>query len=47
MEMEDKSVTQQPVVENLEDEGSLNIEDKDVMAQMGKRQQLAVRKRIG
>jgi hypothetical protein len=42
IEMEDKSMAPQPVVEDVEEERSLNVEDKDVMQQMGKRQQLAV-----
>lgn len=42
IEMDDKPHAQLPVVEDVEDqeERSLASEDKDVMVQMGKRQQL-------
>ncbi|KAF2190091.1 amino acid transporter [Zopfia rhizophila CBS 207.26] len=46
IEMEDKQVSQ-PAVDDMEatspDSASLNVEDKEVMVQMGKRQQLARR----
>ncbi|KAF2734499.1 amino acid transporter [Polyplosphaeria fusca] len=43
IEMEDKTTVQRPGEEEVGDESSLNVEDKEVMQQMGKRQQLARR----
>jgi choline transport protein len=45
MEMDHKIPVQQPALEDVEDQdtGSLSSLDKQVMAQMGKRQQLKVR----
>jgi hypothetical protein len=43
IEMDDKTQGRIPVEEDVGDDSSLNVEDKDVMQQMGKKQQLAVR----
>lgn len=45
MEIDQKTPVQQAAVEDVEDQDaeSLSAEDKQVMAQMGKRQQLKVR----
>lgn len=40
--MEDKSIAQRSVIEDVEDLRGLDVEDKEVMAQVGKKQQLKV-----
>lgn len=41
--MEEKDVSQLPVEQDVGDDSSLNEQDKEVMAQMGKKQRLPVR----